>query len=591
MTRMKKISKQANQGDKENTNYLEEVEKNILNRRKGGQTEGNSLDRNYSSRKFLATTGKLAKSTAGGKGALSKTSSKKLPLGQTVTPESLYNTYNNEKGVNSGAMPTDEQLMPRMANELNLSMQKIKELQGKLKGLEEGQMTVDNLEYSKKLDDEREALNAERMAMLKDYATKADQVEKDRQKFEKDKNANEEAYLQDKTDLDTLRKELELQKLQQKALEDDIKSRNDILQDQETALKAGQVALAKEKKAGEDSQQELADYRVELEELKDRLLKERDRLQQDKARAEGERESLEQEIKALKNMKDGLEKEREKELKDISKRKRELEFEEDRVKRESDRVKNEEERVRRDKYRAEEEIKKHKSLCDEVEEEKLKLWQDRNALNKEIKQFIEDRKSMENDLKWREKELQQIDEELQEESKVLEKQAEELEEFELELEAKQNDLEARESLLLHEREDFSKLKLKFLDGLIESGGLAHLTPELKQMAKNMGIDVDELEKEKSKIDSRKKEIEKLQKQHEDEMKSMAAKGSKTTSRRGSISGGIGRRASIALGLRPNLLAGKTFVNAKVTVESYLNDLYDTVIYSKTRHQRNIPSVS
>lgn len=591
MTRMKKISKVANQGDKENTNYLDEVEKNILGRRKGGPQAGSSTDKNYSSRNFLATTAKPVKNTVPGRGALSKTSHKKLPLGQSVTPESLYNTYNTEKGSASEVMPTDEQLMGRMANELNMSRQKIMELQNKLKALEEGQMTVDNLEFSKKLDGEREALNGERLSLLKEYAAKADLVEKERQRLEKEKNTNVEENLRDKAELDSQRKELELQKLQQKALDDDMAARRDALVTQEAALRKQQKALEGEKKGVEEGQQELADYRVELEELKDRLLKERERLQQDKARAEGEREGLEHEIKALKTMKDGLEKEREKELKDVNKRKRELEMEEDRVKREGERVKNEDERVKRDKYRAEEEIKKYKTLCDDVEDEKLKLWQDRNSLNKEIKQFIEDRKSMESDLKWRQKELEQVDEELQEEAKQLEKQAEELEEFELELEAKQNDLEARESLLLHEREDFSKLKLKFMDGLIESGGLAHLTPELKQMAKNMGINVDELEQEKSKIESRKKEIEKLQKQHEDQMREMAAKGSKTTSRRGSISGGIGRRASIALGLRPNLLAGKTFVNNKLTVESFLNDLYDNVLNNNHRHQLNTPFVS
>ena len=82
-----------------------------------------------------------------------------------------------------------------------------------------------------------------------------------------------------------------------------------------------------------------------------------------------------------------------------------------------------------------------------------------------------------------------------------------------------------------------------------------------------------------------KELEKLQKQHEEELKALNAKAnSKAGSRRGSISGGFSqRRASIAMGLKPGLLAGKNFVNSKITVENYLNELYDNVGLADVGH--------
>jgi ribosomal protein S20 len=218
MTRMKKITKLAHQGDKENTNFLDEVEKNILNRRRKGQNADDTNEKNYSSKALLATTSRPTIKANPNRGALSRSTNKLQPLGQTITPDSLYNAYNTEAPASSQKIAATDQLMQRMAQELNLNKQEIKSLSEKLKGLEEGQMTVDNIELAKRLDQERDALNNERMVMLKEYASKVESAESELQRAEKERLIAEEAILRAKSQLEEQRKKYSCKKFNKEHL-------------------------------------------------------------------------------------------------------------------------------------------------------------------------------------------------------------------------------------------------------------------------------------------------------------------------------------------------------------------------------------
>ena len=554
---MRKIKKASEVSDKENLNYLEQVERNILSRRRKGDA---SAEKNLESHRLLRSSSKM-------KGALSRQNSNKqsrLPNGATPNPEQFYKTAGTD------AKATDEALLNRMSGELAKSRQEIKELREKLKALENGQMTVDNAELAKKLDEEQKQLNAERLQVLKDLAKQGEENEKEKKRLEAEKSKSEEDHLRKKTELDERLKQLELDRLQYKAKDDDLRARANDTEDRESRCRDLEKALADKDLEMRKTEESLAEYQLELNELKDKLLKEREKLITDKSQAAAEKDELERDIKSLKSVRDNLQKEKDKEMKDINKKKKDLESLEEKLQRDGERQALEDERLKRDKLRLEEELRRQKALTEELEDEKLKLWKDRNQLNNEVKQFIDDKKKMENDLKWKNREVEQVDEEIRREMEELERDREGLEEYEQKLEALKEDLETRERMLLHEREDFNNLKLKFIDGLMQSGGLAYLTPELKQMAKNMGIDVDQMEDEKNRLEGRRKELEKLQRQHEEELLAIKAKvNSRNASRRSSVSRGAG---SVAGSTRPG--APRLGNSNKLVAQGFLADLYE-----------------
>ena len=556
--KMRKIKKISENNDKENLNYLEEVERNIMNRRRKGE---NSSEKGPGSQRLLRSSSKL-------KGILSRHPSNKnnqrVPLGATSDPELFYKTAGDH------AKPNEDVLKARMATELAKSRQELKELREKLKKMEEGQMTVDNIQLAKQLDEEKNQLNSQRLELLKEFAKDREELDKEKKAFDIGKSKLEEDSIKNKSDLDEKIKQFELDKLQYKALDDDMKNRRNQLDLREEKVKENEGII--DKKLGEilQTEKDLSEYQIELNEMKDKLLQERERLINEKSKANAEKDELERDIKSLKNVKENLQKEKDKEMKDIMKKKKDLDSQEEKLNRDLEKQLIDEERLERDKGKIDDELRRQKLLTEELEEEKLKLWRDRNTLNNEIKQFIDDKKKMENELKWRNKEMEQVDEEIRKDLEELERDREALDEYEQKLEDMKEDIETRERMLLHDREDFNNLKLKFIDGLMQSGGLAHLTPELKQMAKNMGIDVDQMEEEKNRLDARRKELEKLQKQHEDELSVIKAKvNSRGGSRRSSVSGT--RRGSIMPG---KIGLPKLGGNNKMTAESFLFDLYE-----------------
>ena len=225
----------------------------------------------------------------------------------------------------------------------------------------------------------------------------------------------------------------------------------------------------------------------------------------------------------------------------------------------------------------------------------MKLWKDRNNLNQEVRQFIEDRKKMESDMLWRNKELDQAEEDIQTDLDELDQERQELLELESKLEEFKHNLETRERKLIDEKEDFNAMRLRFIDNLMDSGGLGYLTPEMKVMAKNMGLDIDEMMKERDHIEARKRELEKLKRLNEEELFSLrqrATSGANNlSSRRSSIVSQ--RRASIVQALKNKQSNPLTH---KITTESFLVDLYDNasnqyIVKSMKENRERIDSLT
>ena len=73
------------------------------------------------------------------------------------------------------------------------------------------------------------------------------------------------------------------------------------------------------------------------------------------------------------------------------------------------------------------------------------------------------------------------------------------------------DLETRENLLLNDQDNFYQVKKSFLDKILQSGQYENMTPEIRKLAKDMGVDVDEMAEESKRLKDIKNQLEKLKK--------------------------------------------------------------------------------
>lgn len=571
-TKIREIGKTLYEHEKEGFQHLEDVERKIRARRMKGLRSRSPLqgtaDKENRSTSVLSYT--LSKKKDRDLGySQGKIKTMQFTLNDAVTPDDLYRGASKER--KTGAVPSIEadRMVSRMAKEMAALREELTSTRAKLKAMEEAQMTVDNLKLTKQLDGEREELNRERALMLKTFAAKQEKQDEEKSKLlqqvqqreaeaAKKKAMYEEAMQKMDDDRAKLNDSLRAQAQKQEELE----AQDQLLTKKAREIKADQEQIQQER-------QDLAEYAVDLDTMKDNLLRERDNIIQDKSRLTMEKEDLENQIKQLKAETSQLEKQKEKELKEMSKRKHDLDLREDRLNKQAEEIPRKKEELEKQKADLDSLKKELSKMKEEAEEQNLALWRDRNKLNKEVKEFVEDKKMMENDMKWQKEEIANMYKELDEERADLDKEREELDDYEQELENMKLDLETRETQLLNEQDGFYRVKKAFLDKMIESGQFESVTPEMKKMAKDMGIDVDEMVEEAKRLKERKEQLDHLKKENETQLQKIKSLNSKNNSRRNS------RRQSL---LRPQGFHNEltNMYSRKMAVQDYLGSLFDNV---------------
>ena len=309
-TKLKQIKKMS-VDDKENVNYLEEVERNILLRRRQNRdplTTSPGKENSQDPTRLLRST----RSTSRLKGSFSRTmTAKKLTPNMSMNPEDMYRTTGDAEPKSI----TDDKLMAKMQQEIVHSRKELKELRERLKKMEEGLMTVDNLQLSKRLDNEKNGINTERGLLLKEHSKQSQDFEALRKKFLEEKTKAEEEFFKRKALLEKMAKDLDLEKTQYKAISEDLNRRTALAESRDNKLLEQEAEMKNQLEDVGKKKVELAEYQVELSDLKDRLLGERERILKEKQVMEAEKTDLERDIKGLKALKESLEKEKRKGVK------------------------------------------------------------------------------------------------------------------------------------------------------------------------------------------------------------------------------------------------------------------------------------
>ena len=496
-------------------------------------------------------------------------------MNDAVTPDDLFRATNKGTGSPNRGNIEHDKLVQRMAKDLGSLREEISNLRSKLRGLEEGQMTVDNIKLTRQLDQEKEDLNKERGNLLKIYALKNDKLEEERKKLMNDIKIRENEMRREKEEVEQSFKKLEVEKLKLNESSEKNENRKREIDSLDNSIQDRLNTLQKDLDKLERDKSDLAQYAIELEELKNNLMKERENLGKGKEKMFYDKNVLEQEIKDMKAEKNELERNKERELKDLNRKKQDFDFKQEKFSKEQEdfiKKKAEFDDVMKN---LENQRKGNSRLQEELEEHNLNLWKDRNKLNQEVKGFIDDKKAMENDLKWQKNELKDAIAELDKERDEIDEERQELIKYSDELESLKMDLETRERKLLMDQEDFYNMKKKFLEKIMESGSYENMTPEMKKMAQSMGIDVDEMIEENKRLKERREMMDKLKKENDESLAKLKEMGSRNTSKSHS------RRASILrLAEKNNVSDVEVKMNRKVAVSEFLNNLYEM---SSTKH--------
>lgn len=569
---MKDLTRDLQLHEKEGFAHLEDVEKKIRARRRRedrSTTASTKRRLNQDPSSALGWTLTQKKNFDLGARAHSNIQTKQFALSDAVTPDNLYKTANRGKNPVHSVAENDKLLM-KLKKESGSLREEISGLRAKTKALEEGQMTVDNLKLSRQLDAEKETLNKERAQMLKQFSIKNENLEQEKKKLAGDLEERENKLALRGQQQDEQKRKLEEEQALIKIQIAENSKRMEELDKKLATVTQEAQELSAERENIDNEKESLQEYGVELENMKQGILKEREHLITEKAKLLGEKDEIQSEISELKRQKQTLVDDKEKEFKELQKRKNELDLREDELERNKRQFSDREEEVTK-KLNEVDKIKKESSkLKEEIEEHHVALWKDRNQLNNDVKEFMEDKKTMENDLQWQRKEMEEQIKVIEKEKEGLDEERYEIEDFKQQIENLKMDLEFRERKLLQEQEDFYQAKKRYIDKLLENGKLEDMTDETKQMAKDMGIDVDDLIEESKRLNERKELMDKLKKENDEQLDKINALKEQNTSRANS------RRQSLT---NLNQMISDSQKHQKTAAEklatkSYLADVYE-----------------
>lgn len=523
--KIREISKDLKDHSKGGFHHLEEVEKKIRDRRRktNSHLQGTTISsptKEKPSDLLSKTLTNKKKLDLGTKNA--SRSPSKHEFDKRITPDDLYG-YTDKKG-GSSAMPiaNGDAVNARMAKEYAALQEELKNLKARCTALEQGQMTVDNIQLAKQLEKERAEQLKDNLKRQRELADQATQLA-----AERDAIAAERAELKRRADKQEaeMAERLDLVAEQEKRLAGKV-SQIDRLEDeiqvkqQHVAKRESQVQ-SKEKEI-KDREERIAEYAAELDELKDRLLQERARAAEEAGKRTMAKEDIVKELKELETKQKEFDK-REKDLaKEMDKRERELSEREAKLKRDLENLEVRKTDIEDIKKTLEERSKRLTAQNEANEREAIELMAGKNKLAADIRQWMTDKKMMEKEIRDKKAEADAIQERLKEEEAEAEQREEELDEREDELDEKTEELRAREQQLLTNEEAFNYGKRRFVENVMASGGLDKLPPELKKLAETLGINVEELMAEEKRISDRKNQLERLKQENEENMQKVKA---------------------------------------------------------------------
>ena len=228
--KLKDLNRSLQEHEKSGFAHLEDCERRIRARRNRSRSvKETSAD--------LTRTGK-AKESQGDRSAsalaFTLTKKKNMDLGaktsqsiktrqfnptDNLTPDDLFRATTRVGSKSPVRDHQNDKMMAKMAQEMGVQREELANLRAKLKAMEEGQMTVDNVRLTRQLDNEKGDLNKERNELLKGYAVKQDKLDDEKKKLIAEIKKREAEVERIQAEMEAMRKKLDVDRME---LDDEI---------------------------------------------------------------------------------------------------------------------------------------------------------------------------------------------------------------------------------------------------------------------------------------------------------------------------------------------------------------------------------
>lgn len=579
--KMRELSKNFDKHEKEGFPHLEEVERKIKARRRKnveGSVERASDGDNLTTKNLNLSAMKKPKL----KDPKRQRSRDRLKKGENVTPDDLYSYAGKRKGQGNTDISRVNQ---KMAAEMASLRKELAETRAKLTAMEEGQMTVDNLQLTKQLEKEKQDLNKTRADLLKEYAKK-DEALAEKQAQNAREMAQREADVRNQFgQLEEEKRKFQVDIIELKGKVADLNKKTASLQEREDDVQRQLLGFEEREKQLAREKEDLQDYNNELADLKDRLLEEREQIIKDSSENTKDKMDLERQIRELKLEKEKIEKQIEKKQEELRRAENNIALKEEKILKERALLQKDKDEVDDWKSHHVDKLKEVEALRSELEDEKVKLWGERNEMQKGLRQFMHDKHMLDKEIANQKKEIAIAAKELDQEREEIDEERGELQEFYDKLEEMEKNLAARENKLIDDQDSFSRLQKAFFDKLMKQGGHNAIDEEMRNLARELGLDIDEMIKTSKNLDAKRKELERLKEQNSRNY-ALMRRNSKISR---PPSGGASRRASKLFlpgqgGIAGNIDRIGDIYKHKLLIAEYLKKLYDDAMM-KTQQEK------
>jgi len=480
--KLQKINEAVDQYGDEGFKHLGEFEKKMLQKkiqlRNGDRTptkkEKKEMPVNAQKNLFYAAKNILAKAETVNE--------------NTLNPKDLFSKPGEKVKVSNG---NPDDYTDKLLKELAFTKKELIEAKQKLNQMEQGLLTVDNMEYKKRLDKLKDDIlkeKAELTVQLKEqsniYEHERTKLREEFEKERKDLIAQNEEILKVRANLDQRMKQTDDKETELLKQEETMKKRTDELENKERKFAETQINFLKEK-------EDLREAQEELEDIKQRLMLERQRIFAENEKyiyIKGDAEMREQQTKTreerLWEEKNAMNKEFDKRQNELDKQKELLQSQKKLLELE---YKSLEEKRNELETKARDLNEERKN----IKIENVRLWREKNSLNEEVREFMEWKKVVEQENKANQelldKDYEYIDEQLQ----LIETNRREFDQLKDNLEHYEAYLEDQQRIQNEQQKRFYLIQKNFFEKLMTS---ELDVEELRHYAKKFGVDLDELEK-------------------------------------------------------------------------------------------------
>ena len=399
--------------------------------------------------------------------------------------------FSKGERVKVGAGAGGDDYADRLLKELAHTKKELVEAKQQLAQFESGQLSVDNVEYKKRLDALKNDIlkeKAEITVQLKEQSTIYEHERaKLRQEFEverKDLGSANEDIARARAALDKKAQACEDKELEMLRADEALKKRVDELEAKERKFAETQVRFLKEK-------EDLREAGEELDDIKQRLMLERQRIFSENEKYSYIKGDAEIREAQTKTREERLIDERNAMARDFDKRQAELDKQKEALASHRKLLDLEYKALDDAKRECEARVRELNDEKKNTKIENVRLWREKNALSEEVREFMEWKKVVEAESRAAAEQLDKDYEYIDEQLQLIEANRKEFDALKDNLEHYEKYLEDAQRIQNEQAKRFYLVQKQFFDKL--SSSELDLS-ELRAYAKKFGVDFDELEK-------------------------------------------------------------------------------------------------